>query len=238
MAFNAGKDGAIYVTGYDLSSYFNKMSIEVQPTVLDTSGFGTTAKTFIGGQIDGKLSAEGMFDGSASAIDAVLEPLLGADSSIVSMLPAADSEDAVAYCTSGAESSYDVTSPVADLVSVTVEAQQSGGLDRCVVLTPLDAKSSSTSSTGNDGGASTTDGGAGYIHCTADSSLTSIDVVIEHADDAGFTTNKSTIVTFTQITASPTSERIAVTGTVRRYVRAAWTLVGTSATIHVSFFRG
>lgn len=132
------------------------------------------------------------------------------------------------------KTTLEVGSPVGGVVSFDASAQTDGWTNIGVSLHDLTAETATADGTGYDGAAATTAGGYAHLHVTAFSGFTNIIVTIQDsADNISF----ATIGTFATVTAV-TGERLAVAGTVRRYVRASWTKTGTgSATFAVAFAR-
>jgi hypothetical protein len=79
-------------------------------------------------------------------------------------------------------------------------------------------------------------GGAGYLEVSAYSGFTSVVVKIRSSpDDVTY----ADLITFTTVTAAPAAERIAVAGTVDRYLCVTGTVTGSgSITPFVGFARG
>jgi hypothetical protein len=76
-----------------------------------------------------------------------------------------------------------------------------------------------------DGGAASPDGAVGLLICTVlEDTLPTLNVIIQHSIDEIVW---DPLITFAQLTA-PGSEKKAVTGTVRKYLRATWTVGGTT----------
>jgi hypothetical protein len=124
-------------------------------------------------------------------------------------------------------------------------AEVSGARDDGVILQPLAAKTTAgnTEATSVDHGGGTAAGGAGYLQVTALTlgGYTNLIVTVRHStNNATFTE----LLAFTAVTGGPNSaaQRVAVTGTVNRYLATshAWTGAGSgmSATIMVGFCRG
>lgn len=113
-----------------------------------------------------------------------------------------------------------------------------GAYDDGVILHPLAAVTVDTNHTTVDQTAGTAAGGAGYVQCTAFSGFTGVVVKIQHSTDNAIWAD---LITFTNITAAPAAERVALASgaTVNRYVRASIDVTGTgSITVWVGFNRG
>lgn len=236
-----GKNAKIYARGYNVREFLRKISLSMTASTPDDTAIGDTAMSRVAdGIIDGSASYDGIFDDASGAIDQQLAAALGTQDSVWTVFPAGDSTlGDLGYGWIGVDDSY---SPSADYDGVVVfsgESKTSGGqsIELVKVLVPLAAKTTSSNSTSLDNAASTAYGGSAYIHCTAATALTSIAVTIKGSATGSFAGEETTIGTFTSITAVNSSERIAFTDTVPRYLRAYWTLVGTSATISVSVHR-
>ena len=228
MAFSHGKSAVIYTNGYNLTGYLKQFSASGSADVAETTVFGAQSKSYIAGQKDASLSAEGLFDGSADAVDQVLNAALGASSdSIWTWFPAgaaAVGDDGYGF--SAIETGYEISSPVGDVVSVTAEAQSNTGLERVDLLHVLAARTVDGTGTALDNTASSSNGAAAYLQVTAAAGTTpSITVKVQHSSDNVAWTD---LITFDAVTAANKAQRKAVTGTVNRYVRVTWTITGTS----------
>jgi len=143
------------------------------------------------------------------------------------------------YGISGAFSvSYEVLSSNEDLQKANVEYVCTGQADVSgKILQPLATKTSTwnTESTSVDNAASSSNGGAGYLQCTAASGFSAFVGKIRHsADDTTF----ADLITFTDNVTSPFAERKTVTGTVNRYLSFTGTATGTgSITVFAGFSR-
>lgn len=96
---------------------------------------------------------------------------------------------------------------------------------RAVILHPHQAETANGQAAPVDNGASSAAGGAGYLQVsTASGTSPSLTVSIEHSAD------NLTYVALMTFAAATTrgAQRLRVSGTVNRYVRAAWTVGGTS----------
>jgi hypothetical protein len=62
-------------------------------------------------------------------------------------------------------------------------------------------------------------GGAAYLHVLQAAATDTYAFTVEAADDAGFTTNLATVAAFTLNGAALGSQRIGISGLIRRYTR-------------------
>lgn len=238
MAFKHGANARVYVNGYDLSAYLRQIGVTGKADAADVTTFGAAAKSYLAGLRDATLTAEGVFDGAVGAVDAVLEAALGANRSLWSIWPQGEAAVGdIGYGLDAIATSYEVSSPAVDVTSIAAEAQSKVGPERLLSLHPMAARTASADGTSLDHGAATTNGGVGYLQVTAASGTTpTLAVKIQHSPDAVTWTD---LITFTQVTAANQSERKTVTGTINRYLRASWTIGGTSPsfTFSVAFGR-
>lgn len=241
MAKYHGKNAKVYTNGYSISTYLQKISLSMSAENPEDTTIGSSSRGRVpDGIIDGSASMDGIFDDDSGAIDSQMETILGAQDTIWSLLPAGDAAlGDVGYGFIGINNEYSSESAYDDVVKFSASTEVSGGqgVEFCKTLVPLAAKTTSSNSANLDNGAATTNGGSAYLQVTAASGLTSIDVTIKGSATGSFGGEETTVGTFTQVTAAPDSERISFSGSVPRYIRAYWTLVGTSATIFVAVHR-
>lgn len=235
MTFSHGKNAAIYANGWNLGAYLQGFSPKFGVSLEDATVFGAVAKAYIAGLKDGSLSADGLWDGAQSAVDAIVQAALGnATKSLVAWWPTGESAVGdPGYAMQSIETAYGVSSKVEGLVKTTAEFLASGGIERVISLHPLAPETAAGNGTTHDGGAASANGCSAYLHVTGFAG-TSITVTLEHSVDGAAWT---TLGTFVAATAAGSSERIAASGTVKRYVRAIWAGTFTTATFSVAFNR-
>lgn len=245
--FRHGKNIAVFADQYDVGQYFNEMSAGASVDTGETTAFGTPggAKTYVTGIEDGTVSTAGMFDGTALAVDEYLSGVVGSGTDIV-FTACWEGLAAIGYratLCSTQETSYEVTSPVADVVSIKAEWQGNGGLDQGVVLAGRQAfggTGASVNNTAVDNAAASTNGGVAHLHVTANARTAASTVKVQHSTD---NTTFVDLVTFTAVGASPAlaAQRVVIAPgtTVNRYVRAQVSPGGTTntVTVTVSFAR-
>lgn len=234
MAKQGGLGDALYVGGYDIGCDVGALSrIAGGPAALEVTGICKSAFERIGGVRDGGIEFTAFFN-----------PAVGRAQAVLSALPTADR--VVTYCRStilGAPAAaevakqinYDGTRGQDGSFTYQIQALANGfGLEWGNQLTAgTRTDTAATNGTSIDTGASLSFGAQAYLHVTA---FTGTDVTVkiqDSADDSSFADVAG--LAFTQITAAPTAERIAVvnTATIRRYVRAV--TVTTGGVTSVSF---
>jgi hypothetical protein len=239
MPFRHGKDSKALLGKYDISTYLTEATASMSLDTAETSTFGTLAKTYLTGQNDGTISFSGLFDGAANAIADIFEDVITNDLTPVITF-ANDGGLTVgrdATLAKAKQTSYEVTAPVADIVSLNGEFQVTGGLRQGVILAGLAALAATTNGTSVDNTASTALGATANLHVTANTRNSNSTIKVQHSAD---NTTWADLITFTVVGATTlTSESLAATGTVNRYLRAQTTLAtGTgSITITISIAR-
>jgi hypothetical protein len=225
----------LYIAGFNASGDTNSLgNIGGGPAVLVVTGIDKSAFERIGGLRDGRIEWVSYFNPTA---------LTGAHSKL-STLPRTD--QIVTYCRGttlgnpaacmvAKQLNYDPTRGDDGSLTFAVSAQANGyGLEWGQQLTAgIRTDTAATNGTSIDTTASAAFGAQAYLHCTA---FTGTDVTVkiqDSADNSSFA--DVTGLTFTQITAAPTSERLATAAgaTVRRYLRAV--TVTTGGVTSVSF---
>jgi len=224
MAFSHGTNTKLYAAGYDLSAFFTSVSIPQDIEALESTTFGQGSKTYVPGLRDATLSGEGLFSSDAvneDDIDDVLSAALG--SAVVWLvLPAGEAFGSRGKGLDAFQTSYDISSDVSGLVETSVEAQSQIGAEAVIVLTPWPAAKTTTGAgSAYDAGASSSAGGSIYIQALT---TTTDEIVVAVEDSADGSTDWAEIGSLTSTTAARYGVRVVVSGTIRRYVRAAWTI--------------
>lgn len=190
---------------------------------------------WIPGPMGGSISIRGMFNSAAGDIHEVINAAVGVDNGLlVTVLPAGLTVGEPALMAPTDIENYTVDASAEDTVMLEVSATPDDGVDMGVILHALTARTSDANGTTVDQLASSAGGAVGVLHATEYTGLTSILVKIQHSTDGSVW---SDLISFTSVTAVG-AERVAVTGTVNRYVRATWDVTGTgSATFAVVMAR-
>ncbi len=238
--FVHGKDTAVYIDEFDLTSYFTDTSVSMDNDVAETTAFGDTNKTLITGLRSGTLSLSGLWAADTDGSDEELQALLGnATTPILTLREGAAAIGSRAIIAQANETSYAITSPVADVHTVSAEfectpnqvSNLTFALAAGVQLTA--GASIAHGSLGNlssvDNGASSANGGAGTLHVPTNTVNGNTTIKIQHS------ANNSTwadLISFTVVgSTAKTSELKAVSGTVNRYLRATASTAGSSGSI-------
>jgi hypothetical protein len=227
--FRHGKNAVVLIGANDFTTFFNEATASLSVETAETTTFGSDgAKTYITGLKDATASLNGLFEGSATGTDAAFATAIAADAvPVVTIGPEGGVAGRRSIQISAIQTSYEITSPVGDVVSITAEMQaEQDGIDYGVFV----ANGTSVSATGNsssyDGTASTANGGVANLHVTTNTRNGNVTFKVQHSSD------NSTWADLATFNATPTTttegQRVEFTGTVNRYVRAYYTVAGSS----------
>jgi hypothetical protein len=236
MAFLHGKGTSVIANDVNLSSFLNDASVTYSAETAETTAFGSSSKTYIVGLSDGSISLSGMYEGTATTgFDAAIFAALAASNEVTTSIfygtPAAGVQVSMA---GGIITSYDISAPVSDVVSASLEIQADGGVTQGDSLSALAAVSATV--TGSE-----VDRGAG-ASTTAGTCIAQLHVPV-NGRDAGTLTAKLTSSTssggsyadvtgggFTAIAGGSTgSQRLEVSGAINRYVKVVYTVASGSS---------
>lgn len=122
MAFVHGKDTVVTIDGNDISAFANSTDHSNEADSHDTTTYGKDWHTFQGGLKTGTMTVSGIYDNTASGPRAILQPLLG---TVVTAVYQPDGAGTGKAQSTGdvLVTSYNESSPVADMVSWTSEWQ-------------------------------------------------------------------------------------------------------------------
>ena len=230
--FLSGKDNKILFGAFDLTSYFNSANFSREQAVSETTTFGSSQATYISSIESATASLTGFWDGGSDAVDEELQAIIGSASATpLSIYQGGDTAGNKVVLLNSKIQNYTIDSAVADPVGVSANfTGDSFGNGKS--LYALTNTSATANTTAVDFGASSSFGGQAHIHCTADSSANISVKIQSSADNVSFADVSG--FAFTDLTGA-TSERIATTNTVNRYVRLAITVTSGSATFSVGY---
>lgn len=135
MAFVHGKGAVIKLddsagTLRDLSAYAAEVSLPRSIETGETTTFAASgdAKTYVTGLNDSTMSIKFMWD---ATLDGYLAPAIGSDSTLsFEYGPAGSASGAIKFSGEGIITSYQTSSPVGDVVSLSVDLQITGPVTR------------------------------------------------------------------------------------------------------------
>lgn len=156
MSFVHGKNVRLFVDAFDLSQYFNDVSISGKVEQADTTTYAKTAgvavaKTILPGVRDGTMSLKGLFDGTVETLGTSTASTVGSDlywynllaneTGVGTVLTPSNVEACVSvsptgtwavgtriYAMAGVVSNYTISAPVKNAVSVQADFQADGGV--------------------------------------------------------------------------------------------------------------
>lgn len=243
MAFSHGKDAVAFANGRRVSDFLRSFSTPASRDQADSSTYLQTWKQYTAGQIETTFAASGIFDGGTAAVDEQMQAIFGSDDIPWTFFPYGSEIGKYGYGWAASESSYEVSAPVDDVVSVSVECVSSSGYGRERVIALADEKTpitaSGTAARQDYGGTAPARGGTGYLHVPAFTGAGTIAIKIQ---DSSNDSTYADLVTFANVTSANagTVQRIelAAAGTVARYVQCVYTVTGAgTATFHASLAR-
>ncbi|MEU3527567.1 hypothetical protein AB0E62_27475 [Streptomyces sp. NPDC038707] len=242
MAKTGGLGDNLYIAGYDASGDIQALgNIGGGPALLNRTPINKAAYQREGGLLSGQIEYTAFFSS---------DPINGATHEKLSALPRTDV--IMTYCRGTSlgdpaaslvakQTNYDPTRGDDGMLTFSVSAQSNGyGIEWGRQLTAgLRTDTAATTGTSIDTAAAASFGGQAYLHVTA---FTGTDVTIKIQDSADNSTFADVAsFAFTQVTAAPTSERIALgnTATLRRYLRVSTATTGgfTSVTFSVNVIK-
>lgn len=242
MTKSSGLGDNLYIAGFNASGDIQALgNIGGGPNLLDVTGIDKSAHERLGGLRSGQFEMTTFFN-SVAVTGGLHEKL--------SALPRTDV--IMTYCRGttlgdpaaslvAKQVNYDPTRGDDGMLTFGVSAQSNGyGIEWGQQLTAgLRTDTAATNGTAIDTTASASFGGQAYLQLTA---FTGTDVTVKIQDSADNSTFADVAsFAFTQVTAAPASERIALanTATIRRYVRVSTVTTGgfTSATFSVNLIK-
>lgn len=235
MAKQSGLGDRLFVDGYNLSGDINSINrVGGGPAALDLTDITQSAHDREGGTRDGGIDFTAYFDKATDASHLVLSSLPRTDR-IVTYLRGTGIGSPAASCV-GKQINYDGNRGNDGSFLFTVNTQANGyGVEWGEQLTAGErTDTGATNGASFDGGAATTFGAQFYLHVL---SLTGTDIDVEIEDSAD-NSNWAPLTGAAFVTATAAgAQRIEVTGTVRRYLRAVSSGTFTSATFVVQATR-
>ncbi len=241
--FVHGKGTKVYVDEFDLTSYFNSADMTMATDTAETTAFGDTSKSYIKGLADGTIALSGMWSADTDGSDEELHALLGNTTTpLITVAEAAGTIGNGSIIAKAHEVNYSISNPVSDVSTCTADFQasndatsnQSYGIRGAVQLTTgaSIAYGSLGNLTGDDNGAATTGGGMAILHVPTNSVSGGVTTIKVQHDSASDFSSAADLITFSTVAASTaTSELVAVSGTINRYVRVTASTAGSSGAI-------
>ncbi len=220
-----GKSIRVLQDERDLSDFFREVDVSAEMEPADVTTFGDNDKSFIPGLKDATFSLDGLFAASTVAADDIaneLDGALGGSTRRVVTIDLDRSTGGRALMLNADNTKYDISAPLSDVVSVSVDFQGSNGYYGGRMLRPLAASTSTGSNTGvatpgTTSAGGTTGGGVGHLHVTAvGSTFASATFKIQHSTSGS---TWADLIAFTASTAI-TFQRSTVAGMIKERLRS------------------
>ena len=244
MSFTPSYETRLITGVFPLSAYTTQVSTGAPKATINRTALTDTAQVFILGRSSGELSVTTMVDADTTAggyWDAITGFAEDGTEFPVLVAPVGISAGSSVRICSAYEVTAAPTSQVDGGVDMPLSFSVNGAMQWGQALGSHAAVTATGTGSAVDGGAATSNGGVAQLHVTAVAGTSSptLDVIIEHSVNGS--SSWATLATFTQVTTSTSAQRVTVAAgtTVRRYLRASYTVAGTgpSYTCAVAFAR-
>lgn len=129
--FVHGKNAQFELGGTNLSTTLNEISMPREIETAETTAFGNQDKTYITGLSDATVSLSGMFDATVDgAINTLITNLKSGSIASASFRygPAGSAGGSAKFEGDALITSYELSSPVGDVVTYSLELQVTGGV--------------------------------------------------------------------------------------------------------------
>jgi hypothetical protein len=234
---------SFFVNGYNLASAITEFSFEGDAEELDATTVSSSGafRTYVRGFKDGTLDASGIFDADETDEDRIHNVFSTAwtagTNNIVTASRGAITVGAAAIMMDGPQLTYEMPHTVGELIMSNATFRADDHLDFGVFLMNDQLDAGTNNGTSHDGAAESTNGGFMQVHLVNDDA-TDVDVKLQDsANDADWADVTGAAVS--NLSAAHDSGSVAITGTIRRYVRAVATVTGGDTTlVTVAFARG
>ena len=237
-SFIHGKDTAVYVDEFDLTTYMTTSTTTTQNDVAETTAYASSAKSYIAGLRSGTISASGLWSGDTDGSDEELQAIIGS-AALVTIREGSAAIGGRAVLARVNETNYTITNPVADISAISCEFECTPGsvsnltfaLAQGVQLTAgaSIAHGSLGALSSVDNAASSANCAAATLHVPTNTVNGNTTIKVQHsANDSSW----ADLISFTAVgSTAKTSEIKAVSGTVNRYLRVTASTAGSSGSI-------
>ena len=241
MAKKTGLAQKFYVHGYDLSGDVGAINTcRTGVALLDTTAIEETQHTRLQGLSDGEISFAPFFNDATAQEHLALKALLTTDR-LVMYLTGPTRGDAAA-CLTALQVSYGWNRGADGALLGTVQALSNADpVEWCELLVAKVTHSSATDETGIVNSVQTTKGGVGFLqHFSAASGTVEYDIEDSSDSTNGVDGIWANLLAFSDVSTpwSQIAQRVEVTGTVEKWVRASTNGTFTTAVFAMAFFRG
>lgn len=242
MAKYSSADVAFFlIGGYSLLGFMTDFNEKIEKPTEDTTVLGVRwAQSEQVGLRKASLSQNGFYDDASGASNEALVGLSGSDR--VAMYGLAGNAKGRAFrgLAGAIEAVYDRVMSLGALHKANASYVVNGAAEEGKLVHELAAEttaSGNSQSSSVDNAASSANGGAAYVEVSGLTlgGYTNVTLKARHsADNSTF----ADLATFTNVTAAPTAERVAVVGTINRYTASLWLFNGAGSGPSVTFAMG
>lgn len=235
-----GKNMVVMVDAFDLTSFCNKVSVDRSVDMAETTAMSLTGavyKTRLAGDIDGKLSLGGYWDGTATTgIDVRADAQLNGADLVTSIVWGGNTKGNRAALLVIKESDYKTDAQESSAVTFSLNGEVNGSVSNGYLLHALGQETAATNGAGQDMNPVLAAAFTGYIANlqVLEFTGTSITVKLQDATTLGGVYADTTGAVFTAVTAAGAQQITSNTQSVRQFVRVAWTGTFTTCTFLVT----
>lgn len=225
MAFVHARSTRVLLGEHAASAQLHSLDAQNSRAMSEATCFPDAGQRWRPGLRTGTLTLAGRFDGDGGLLDALVAAGGVDDALLVTAGLNGFAPGAVVFTSAGDLATHGTSSSASDVVGVSVESTSDERTWIGVSLHDAVAETSSGNGPAIDHGTPTASGAMVVVHLTAlTGTAATAQIVVQHsADDLTYVD----LATF-DAASSPGAQRRRVTGTVQRYVRASWTLSGTT----------
>ncbi len=235
MAFVFGTSARAWLDGKDASCIITELTLEQELDEAEVTTLCSTIKDYIPGLAEVTLEIEGLFDTNTASpsntMEAWLNSRLGSVFPIVFAPEGGGQFGDPVYMMNGFLQQYAVENTVDEAASTEMTFRGTSGLSRGKILAPIAARTTSGNGSALDNTTSSTLGGVAVLSVASVSGTTpSATVKIQHSAD---NVSWADLGTFSAATAID-AQYLVLPNSINRYVRAQWTISGTTPSFQFS----
>lgn len=114
------KDAKVFYAGYEISGDLNQVALSYAAQALESTAFGSSSRTMVGGLKTSQVSGRGFYRSGANQVDPVLFDNVGFDDGLASLFPEQITEGATStgsgYMVRVTQSNFRTGAAVGDLM--------------------------------------------------------------------------------------------------------------------------
>ena len=230
MAKLAGDHIQVLVDGYELTGDSNKLMFDDSVNLLECTVFGDAVKKYIGGQRKMSLEHSGYLNADSARSHPVLRGI--SVNGAVSILVGQNTDPAVGdpmFSLLTQQEKYQAMPEVGKVIPFNAKFANRGEIGGWGVALAVPTTFTNTANgTAVNHGASSANGGAGFLHVLQAAASDTYAIVIEGSATGAFGGEESTLATFSADASALASERVSIAGTIPQYVRWKATRTGSA----------